>query len=107
MPSTVRIELNKLGYDWERGALLAEHGSGRTSTPGQGTRYIKTDDPVLDTTFSNGSGCIDVPRVFARDKGAVYFPHVSAVAGTRFLRIPINPEHYLKSSEPLPYPGDD
>jgi hypothetical protein len=107
MPSTVRIELNKLGFDWKNGVIVAEDGQGRQSTPGQNTRYINDSDPLLEYRFSNGEHLHDVPRVFARDKAAIYIPHISTIAGARMVRIIVNPETYVKSSEPLPYPGDD
>lgn len=107
MPSTVRIELNKLDFDWKNGVIVTEDGIGRQSSPGRNTRYIKDDDKLLDATFSNGSCTMDIPRVFARDKVAIYIPHISQIAGTRMIRLVINPETYVKGSDPLPYPGED
>lgn len=107
MPSTIRIELNKAGFDWKTGAIIAEEGVGRQSSAGKHTRTIEADDKLLDQVFSNGNGVLDIPRVFARDTKAVYFAHAGKWSGTRILRVAINPEVYLKHKESVPYPGDD
>lgn len=107
MPSTIRIELDRLGFDWKSGVLLRESGVGRQSAPGRNTKSIKSEDALLDHKFSNGSNLMDIPRVFARDNKAVYFPLVTHKRGARLVRVVINPETYLKTDLPLPYPGDD
>lgn len=99
MPSSVRIELNKVGYDWDHGRLLLARDK-------QPPRYIQNDDAVLDRTFSNGTGMVDIPKVFARDKRALYFATFSPTHGARISRVAIDPEQYVQQRELIPYPGD-
>lgn len=106
MPSTIRIELDRAEFDWKSGVVLHEQGTGRSSAPGRNTRFLKSTDPILDKDFSNGYAFINIPRVFAKDAKAVYFPHVGANSGARMVRVLIDPENYVKGGTPLPYPGD-
>lgn len=107
MPSTIRHELSQLGFDFKGGVIVTEEGVGTQSAAGRATRYIKAADPLLDQRFSNGSTFMDIPRVFARDGKAVYFPHVTRIKGARLIKVMLNPESYIKGGEALPYPGDN
>lgn len=101
MPSTVRGELERLGFDWEDGVLIEQAGSGyQTPKP---AKPLRANAPVLDQRFSNGDGFVDVPRIMAADARAVYIPYKDRL-GCGLKRIYHQLADYIETGEPIPFP---
>ncbi len=110
--ATLRKWLNAKGFDWESGRIIL-HGvdSEETSYPGWASASevvergeIDATHPILDLEFDNSFGGPEAPRIFARDKNAVYFPG-QYDGSTWPERMVIDPDHYLKDGTMTPYPG--
>ena len=103
MPSTVRIELDKLDFDWKNGEIVAQ-----AEVPRQGLRppqRLQPSSAELDRRFSNGPSSIDLPRVIAADQKFLYVPFRDTNS-SGFARIARSLRDYVNGSAgPLPYPS--
>ena len=103
MPSTLRTELQRLSFDFEGGTIVYQGGSGhqRLHPP----RQVEWGDSLLDERFSNGTGSMDISRVIASDREAVYLVHRN-LHGTSLAKVYHDAQHYVDTGETLPYPED-
>lgn len=100
MPSTLRTELDRLDFNWERGGMMVQEGNYRVA---KSLRIIEEDDPLLDERWSNGPGYLDVPRFIAADDDAVYVVQRDG-RGCGLKRIYKEPARYMDLHEDIPYP---
>lgn len=103
MPSDLKTELDRLGYDWDHGTMVLQEGNTRQGL--KVARIVGKGDPVLHTRFQNGSAVVDVPRFMASDKRGIYIvTRDQQRSGLQFIRT--NPKEYVTNSESLPYPAE-
>lgn len=101
MPSTLRTELDRLGYDWDGGQMIQQDGTAYQQ-PKNG-RVVEKEDPLLNARFANGPTCFDMPRFMAADANAVYIPYRdNQQSGLR--KIYHEPAEYLERGDAIPYP---
>lgn len=108
MPSTFRIELDRLGYDWKHGTVVAQPHA-RYGTPEKPPRVLETNDLLLDEVFFSSRVGSQIPRLFASDKSYVYFPDSHPVHGTYVRRLPVRASEYIRNDEKrerIPHPDD-
>ncbi len=101
MPSTLRHELDRLGFDWDNGQMLRQDGVGWQQP--RNCRTVEPTDPVLDQPWSNGAAFLDMPRFIAADALAVYLPFKDNQK-SGLTKIYHEPVEYLERGEPIPYP---
>lgn len=102
MPSTLRIELDKLFFDWKDGDMVIQHGNDRQGF--KPPRRIDHKSPELDTRWQNGSNSTDIPRFFAADSRALYVCY-SEPQGCGLRRVDRNIKNYLNGTAgAVPYP---
>lgn len=101
MPTTLKIELDKLGYDWDNGTMALQPGRGWES-PGR-AKQVKKSDPLLQQNFSNGVN-LDLPRFIASDKKALYVTYRNH-QGSGLAKVLKNAGDYIHTpDEVIPYP---
>ena len=108
MPSTYRIELEKLGFDWASGTILFEPYSGPYK-PREKPITLERDDAVLDKVFFASTSHSQIPRIFASDKQAVYFSDTHPRYGAYVRRLPYKLSDFLRDDKKrvrIPHPDD-
>jgi hypothetical protein len=106
--STLRKWLDAEGFDWSSGRIIY-HKTSEEDCPGwtsdiESREEINSEHPIFDFEFSSGFGGPKCPRIFARDKDAIYFP--SQYDGSTCLeRVAIDCGFYLQDRSQTPYPG--
>lgn len=101
MPSSLRTELDRLGYDWDGGQMIQQDGTAFQQA--KNCRTIEPSNPVLDARFANGAASADIPRFMAADALAIYIPYKDNL-GSGLCKIYHEPAEYLERGDPIPYP---
>ena len=107
--TTLRSELEKVGFDFTNGKIIYQEVFG--IEPGwadQGnvseTMEIDFNHPVLDLEFYDGFGSPNMPRFVAEDKDKIYFPcKYDGLTWIAWIYKNIN--KYIKNNELTPYIG--
>lgn len=103
MPSTLRTELDRLGYDWDEGEMVAQQGS--ASQRPSNTRAVERNDPLLDAKWQNGPQA-DLPRFLAADARAIYVPFADTRGSGLRRYFHDMAEYRANPSMPIPFPED-
>ena len=108
--ATLRKMLASAGFDWDAGVIVYQPVTDAAHSPGWADDddilpgyVIENDHPILDEEFNAGYGSPQMPRFFARDGQAVYFP-TQYDGATAVERVAIEIGGYVNGS-PTPYPG--
>ena len=101
MPSTLRVELSKLNFDFEQGKCLVQDGDDRRGY--KAPREIKKDAPELDVRFQNGGNSNDLPRFIAVDPAGIFMCYRDS-KGSGLRRIERDLRTYLKPDGKIPFP---
>lgn len=115
--ATLRQWLDKEGFDWDTGVIVAHTLKEDSYSPGWGsgngafkfdfrdkTQLDGKHNELLDHVFDCGYGAPEAPRFVAEDKNRFYFP-VQYDGSTWIESIHKNIDHYMDINNDTPYPG--
>jgi len=102
---TVREELTRLGFDWNKGIIIYQkvindNNKFRRYIKSAKGKVISSFHPILDTKYDSSLSGYDAPRIIAKDKHYIYFLCIYDGA-TWFEKIAINIEkEYINNLMP-------